>query len=149
MPSRPVALVREVPGSFVACVTSRPPVPPLDPSRARHQHAEYVAALEEGGFSVLKVPAAEEHPDCIFVEDVAVAFGRKALLTRPGHPSRRGETAGVRSVLADLVPVESMDEGSLDGGDVLHVGARVFVGLSRARMQPGSRCSPDSLLRSK
>ena len=130
MPSRLVALVREVPDSFVACVTSRPPVPPLDPSKARHQHAEYVAALEEGGFSVLKVPAAEEHPDCIFVEDVAVAFGRKALLTRPGHPSRRGETAGVRTVLADLVPVESMDEGSLDGGDVLHVGARVFVGLS-------------------
>lgn len=131
MPSRPVALVRDVPDSFVSAVTSRPAVPPLDPAKARLQHADYVAALEDGGFAITRVPAAEKHPDCIFVEDIAVAVGRKALLTRPGHPSRRGETAGVSAALADLVPVEPMVDGSLDGGDVLQVGNRVFVGLSQ------------------
>jgi len=130
-PHRPVALVRDVPDSFASCVTVRPAIPPLDPVRARGQHAGYVAALEQGGFSVIRIPAAEEHPDCAFVEDAAVVLGGRALLTNPGHPTRRGEIAGVRAALAPLLAVESLGEGTLDGGDVLQAGGRVFVGLSR------------------
>lgn len=128
--NRPVALVRQVPDSFVSCVTSRPAVPPLDPVRARQQHAAYVAALGAGGFAVIAVPPAEAHPDCSFIEDAAVVVGRRALLTNPGHPSRRGEGAGVETVLAGLVAVEAMTAGTLDGGDVLQVGGKVFAGVS-------------------
>lgn len=127
---RPVALVREVPDSFVSCVTSRPAVPPLDPVRAREQHAAYVAALQAGGFSVIVVPTAEAHPDCSFIEDAAVVVGRRALLTNPGHASRRGEGVGVEAVLSAWVAVEAMAAGTLDGGDVLQVGGRVFTGVS-------------------
>ncbi len=129
--TRPIAVVREVPDSFVSCVTSQPAIPPLDPALARSQHAGYVAALEAGGFDVMRVPAAEAHPDCSFIEDAAVVVGRRALLTNAGHPSRRGEGSGVGAVLAGLVAVEAMTDGMLDGGDVLQVGGRVFVGVSR------------------
>ena len=128
--SRPVALVREVPDSFVSCVTSHPVSPPLDPDKAREQHAEYVAALEAGGFAVIRVPADEAHPDGSFIEDTAVVVGRRALLTNPGHSSRRGEVSGVGAVLSAWVRVESMGAGTLDGGDVLQVGGRVFAGRS-------------------
>ena len=128
-PSRPIAHVREVPDSFASCVTVRPAIPPLDPVPARAQHAGYVAALEEGGFSVVRVPAAEEHPDCAFIEDIAVVVGERALLTNPGHPTRQGEIPD--APLAPLLAVESMDGGRLDGGDVLQAGGRVLVGLSR------------------
>ncbi|MBI5157023.1 MAG: dimethylargininase [Acidimicrobiia bacterium] len=127
---RPVALVRAVPDSFVSCVTSRPVSPPLYPDRAREQHAGYVAALEAGGFAVFGVPADESHPDCSFIEDAAVVVGRRALLTNPGHPSRRGEGRGVGAVLSGWVAVEEMEAGTLDGGDVLQAGGRVFAGLS-------------------
>jgi dimethylargininase len=128
--ARPAAVVRPVPDSFISCVTTRPAVPPLDPELARKQHAGYVAALESGGFAVHAAPTAEDHPDSPFVEDTAVVVGTRALLTRPGHESRRGEVAGVGALLARWVEVVAMVEGTLDGGDVLQVGDRILVGMS-------------------
>ncbi len=55
----PWALLRGVPDSFAACVTRRPTVPPLDPARARRQHAGYRAALESGGFATSLLPGDE------------------------------------------------------------------------------------------
>ncbi|HEX5631537.1 MAG TPA: arginine deiminase family protein [Acidimicrobiia bacterium] len=127
---RPVAVVRPVPDSFVSCVTSRPARPPLDPVLARQQHAGYAAALRAGGFAVHQAPMSEEHPDSPFIEDTAVVVGTRALLTRPGHPSRRGEVAAVGETLARWVEVSRVDEGTIDGGDVLQLGDRVLVGAS-------------------
>lgn len=131
MNGRPIALVRAVPDVFTDCVTGTPAVPPLSPTVARRQHAGYAAALEAGGFAVRTVPASEAHPDCSFIEDAAVVRGERALVTRPGHPSRRGEGVAVAAALEGLVEIATMDEGTLDGGDVLQVGGEMLVGLSR------------------
>jgi dimethylargininase len=130
MIARPVAVVRPVPDSFISCVTSRPARPPLDPVLARHQHAGYAAALQSGGFAVHQARVSEAHPDSPFIEDTAVVVGTRALLTRPGHPSRRGEVAAVGKTLARWVEVSVVDEGTIDGGDVLQLGDRVLVGAS-------------------
>lgn len=128
----PLALLRRVPDSFVGCVTRRPPRPPLDPALARLQQDGYRARLEEGGFAVAMLPADEAHPDCAFVEDTAVVLGEAALVTRPGHPSRRGEAGPVVEALAAYrVSVTVMESpATLDGGDVLRVGRHLFVGES-------------------
>lgn len=127
----PIALVRPVPESFADCVTARPPDPPLDPGRARRQHEAYRAALAAGGFDVVEVAAAPDHPDSPFVEDTAVVLGDRALVTRPGHPSRRGEVEAVTKTLAAHLEIVRMEApATLDGGDVLQVGDRVFAGLS-------------------
>lgn len=131
MTGRPIALVRAVPDSFAGCVTGVPPDPPLRADLARSQHAGYAAALNAGGFAVRTVAAAEDHPDCSFIEDAAVVRKHTALLTRSGHPSRRGEGAAVAAALAGLVEVVAMADGTLDGGDVLQVGGEMLVGLSR------------------
>ncbi|MCB2222702.1 MAG: dimethylargininase [Actinobacteria bacterium] len=124
------AYLRAVPDAFAACVTSVPAVPPLDPALARRQHAAYREALEAGGFVTVVVPADEAHPDGSFVEDTAVVIGGAALATRPGHRSRRGEVGPVAAVLAGTMPVSRMRfPGRLDGGDVLQVAGRVFVGV--------------------
>jgi dimethylargininase len=128
--TRPLAVVRPVPDSFVSCVTTRSAVPPLDPELARKQHAGYVAALESGGFTVEAAPVAEDHPDSPFIEDTAVVMGARALLTRPGHQSRRDEVGPVGTMLSRWVDVVPMVEGTLDGGDVLQMGDRVLVGAS-------------------
>jgi dimethylargininase len=126
-----VAFIRLVPDSFGGCVTRRPPDPPLDPGLARRQQEGYRARLEEGGFEVVVLPADEAHPDCAFVEDTAVVVGGAALVTRPGHPTRRGEVGPVAGALAGRVSVSMMEApATLDGGDVLRVGRRLFVGES-------------------
>jgi len=127
----PHALLREVPDSFVRCVTAEPVSRPLDPLLARRQHRAYQEALEAGGFTISLLAADESHPDGPFVEDAAVVIGGRALATRPGHLSRRGEVPLVAAALGEMMPVDSVEApGILDGGDVLVVGSRVLVGLS-------------------
>ncbi len=139
---RPLALMRRVPDSFVGCVARRPPVPALDPALARRQQDGYRARLEEGGFAVAMLAADEACPDCAFVEDAAVVLGEEALITRPGHPSRRGEVGPVAEALAgrglSLTVMEA--PATLDGGDVLRVGRRLFVGESE-RSNPAGRAA--------
>jgi len=130
--------MRLVPDAFTRSVTSVPVSPILDPQAARRQHTAYCTALEQGGFTIVTVPPDESHPDGAFVEDAAVVIGGRALATRPGHPSRRGEVGPVAAALADLMPVEHMEApATLDGGDVLQVGRTVFVGLSARTTQAG------------
>ena len=50
-------------------------------------------------------------------------------MTRPGAPSRRGEVAGVADVLRRYRELAWIVEpGTVDGGDVLRIGRRVYVG---------------------
>ena len=52
-------------------------------------------------------------------------------MTRPGAESRRGEGPSVARVLAAYRPLRAVDApGTLDGGDVLRIGRRVYVGES-------------------
>lgn len=135
--TRPVALLRAVPDSFTAALSSRHSVS-IDVAKARAQHEAYRAILEAGGFATRMLPADEAHPDCPFVEDTAVVIGDRALATVPGHPSRRGETSVVVEALRELVRVETMEPpATLDGGDVLQVAGKVFVGMSARTNREG------------
>lgn len=139
MTDRPLALVRGVPRSFVDAVTGTPPEPPLSADLATAQHADYVRALEDGGYRIVRLGADERFPDCVFVEDAAVVLGAHALVTRPGHESRRGEGDAVASILGAYVRLHhARPPATIDGGDVLVVGRRVFVGLSRRTNEQGA-----------
>lgn len=130
-------LVRGVADSFARCLTTRPG--PLDVVAARAEHAGYVDTLRELGLTVETIPPDEACPDSCFIEDTAVITGRHAVLTRPGAESRRGEIPAVGAALSAHVTVHEMRApATLDGGDVLRVGARLFVGLSRRTNREGA-----------
>ncbi len=134
-----VAIVRAVPSSFAAALAAVPPDPPIDVARARAQHADYVAALRGLGVQVIELPADEACPDCVFVEDTAVIAGGVALLTRPGAPTRQAESAAVRDALAQLLPLETMTApATLDGGDCLRLGNRLYVGRTARSSAAGA-----------
>ena len=104
---------------------------PIDLARARAQHAAYAELLRALGLEVVELPADAALPDCCFVEDVAVVLDEVALVTRLGAASRRGETAAVEVALARYRPIErTRAPATLEGGDVLRVGRRLFVGRS-------------------
>lgn len=111
----------------------------VDYNKAVRQHAKYVATLKNLGLEVIELPADEDYPDCVFVEDAAVVCDGVALVARLGHSSRRGESTRMKRVLQDVgLTVEEMEEPAiLDGGDVLFTGKEFLVGLSGRTNQQG------------
>jgi dimethylargininase len=126
-----IALMRGVPPTLASCQLTFRAREPIDLGLAVAQHAAYAALLRSLGLEVVELPADPAFPDCCFVEDVAVVLDELALVTRPGAASRRGETAAVGSALARYRPTLATPEpATLEGGDVLRVGRRLFVGRS-------------------
>jgi dimethylargininase len=125
------AIVRGVPDSFSRALSASTPASPIDVALARAQHAAYCAALEASGLTLITVAADEQYPDCCFVEDLAVIGDGVALITRPGAPSRRGETPAVAAVLPGDLAVEAVHEpATIEGGDCMRVGDTIYVGRS-------------------
>ena len=126
-----IALMRGVPPTLASCELTFHAREPIDLGRAIAQHAAYAELLRGLGLEVVELPADPAYPDCCFVEDVAVVLDELALVTRPGAASRRGEIAAVASALARYRPtLNTAEPATLEGGDVLRVGRRLFVGRS-------------------
>lgn len=135
-----IAFTRPVPDSVVHCELTHIARAPIDVANARRQHAEYEKTLRSLGCDVRQLPALHDHPDSVFVEDTALVFDECAIITRPGAESRRGETAGVAAALKPLRRLYHIEgPGTLDGGDVLVVGKRVYVGASTRSNEDGAR----------
>ncbi|KAJ7373409.1 N(G),N(G)-dimethylarginine dimethylaminohydrolase 1 [Desmophyllum pertusum] len=115
------AIVCGVPHSLPAAAQRQNhPSEPVDFNKAVRQHCEYVRALKNIGLEVTELPADEQYPDCVFVEDVGVVCDGVALVARLGHPTRRGESTRMKTTLQKLglVQVVEMNQPALlDGGD--------------------------------
>lgn len=124
-------MTREVSPGLGDCELTHLARVPIDVDLARAQHRSYEQALRDAGCSVEHLDASPDMPDSVFVEDIAVVFDELAIVTRPGAASRRAETAAVASALARYRSVQMIQApGTVDGGDVLVAGRRVFVGRS-------------------
>ncbi len=127
---RGVALVRPPGPRLAEGIVTHLERSPIDLALAADQHAEYVAALERHGWRTVVVAPADPCPDAVFVEDTVVVVDDLAVLTRPGAPQRRDEIEGTEAAVTALgLRVARIEEpATLDGGDVLQVGHRVYVG---------------------
>lgn len=126
-----LALTRAVPACIERCELTHLARTPIDLDAAAAQHDRYEALLARLGCTVRRIDRAPDMPDSVFVEDTAVVFDEVAVVARPGAASRRAETDAMAAALQpyrDLRRIRS--PATLDGGDVLRVGRRVFVGLS-------------------
>lgn len=126
-----VAIVRPPAASFAEGLTTAGlGAPDLD--LAREQHESYCATLEELGVELVVLEPDDAFPDSTFVEDTAVVTDAGVVITRPGAPSRRGETAAVADALRRLgAPLRTLSgPGTVDGGDVCDVGDRFLIGRS-------------------
>lgn len=111
-----------------------------DVAHTLEQFEAYVAALRNAGVDVTVLDPLPAYPDAHFVEDVAVVTPEVIVRTRPGAPARRGEIEAIDTALRRFGSVVAIEApGTLDGGDVLIVGDRVFVGLSERTNDAGAR----------
>jgi dimethylargininase len=126
-----IALTRQVSPSITRCELTHLQRAPIDIARAERQHERYEAALQAMGCTVQRLPPEPDLPDSVFVEDTALVFDQCAVIARPGASSRRPEVTSVVTALERYRSLHRIEPpGTLDGGDVLTVGDRVYVGLS-------------------
>jgi dimethylargininase len=126
-----VAVTRKVSPEIGRCELSYLERESIDVGLAERQHLAYERCLADLGCVVTSLPPEPGLPDSVFVEDTAIVLDELAVITRPGAVSRRPETASVAAALAPWRPVFYLgSQGTLDGGDVLVMGRRIFVGRS-------------------
>jgi dimethylargininase len=127
----PLAITRAVSPDLASCQLTHLPRLPIDAARAAAEHADYERALEHLGCEVHQIPAGENMPDSVFIEDTAIVLDEIAVLMRPGAVTRRAEVPAVAEALRPHRALLALEEpGTMDGGDVLVVGRAIFVGAS-------------------
>lgn len=115
-------------------------VGPPDVDGVAREHAVYVRALEDAGVAVETLPPLEAFPDSVFIEDTALVFGDTAIVLRPGAPTRVGEARAMTAALErHFDRVLRLEEGFVDGGDVLVTPRQVFIGQSARTTAEGAR----------
>ena len=129
MPSQ-IALIRRPGPRLTDGIVTHIDRVPVDQHLAAAQWEHYVQAMEAAGWHTIEVPAADECPDAVFIEDTVVMFKNVAVITRPGADSRKPEIIDVEKVIDDLgCSINRIHApGTLDGGDVLKVGDTIYVG---------------------
>lgn len=133
-----IAITREVSPSINRCELSFHDRKPIDVPRAIEQHAAYQQCLKSLGARVISLPAEPDLPDSVFVEDAAIVFDTVAVIPIMGAASRRDEPRSLVPTLLRYRPVEHLREpATLDGGDVLVAGTRVYVGLTKRTNREG------------
>lgn len=126
-----IAFTRAVPSTIVRCELTHLSREPIDLDVAQAQHHQYENALRAAGIEVTRLPARDDLPDSVFVEDTAVVLDELAVVARPGSTGRRNEVDSVRDALAAHRTIASIEApATLDGGDVLVLGREVLVGLT-------------------
>ena len=126
----PRAFTRAVSPRLSECELTHLSRIPIDVEKAAAQHAAYEDALEQAGFELVRLPDLPDNADGVFVEDTAILLDGHAVITRPGAASRASETSSTAAGLAEHFELHRIENGYVDGGDVLRIGKTFYVGLS-------------------
>ncbi len=134
------AITRAVSPAIVNCELSFIDRKPVDLARAQEQHHAYEKLLEKLGARVISLPAEPDLPDSMFVEDPAIVLDELAVILPLGTETRRREASSLAQALAKFRKLETISlPGTLEGGDVLRIGRKLFVGLTQRSNAEGIR----------
>jgi len=134
------AITRAVSPAIVHCELSFIDRKPIDLAVAEEQHHAYEKLLGKLGARVISLPAEPALPDSMFVEDPAIVLDELAVILPLGTGTRRGEAQSLAHALAKFRKLEYVFlPGTLEGGDVLRIGRKLFVGLTRRSNAEGVR----------
>jgi dimethylargininase len=130
------AITRKVSSALANCELSFIERKPIDIEKARAQHHAYEELLGKLGARVISLAEEPELPDSMFVEDPAIVLDEVAVICPLGSESRRKESPTIAAALENFRKLAHVKlPGTLEGGDVLRVGKKVFAGIT-ARSNP-------------
>jgi len=141
------AITRAVSPAFVSCELSFIARQPIDLKIAEAQHRAYEELLRTLGANVISLPAEPDLPDAMFVEDPAVVLDELAVILPLGTESRRREAESLARALKPYRKLAYITlPGTMEGGDILRVGRKIYAGLSRRTNDEGVRQLRELLL---
>jgi dimethylargininase len=134
------AITRAVSPAFVNCELSFIDRQPIDLKIAQQQHHNYEKTLEKLGAKVIPLPAEPDLPDSMFVEDPAIVLDELAVIMPLGTESRRAEAESLARALKPYRRLAHITlPGTMEGGDLLRIGKKIYAGLSRRTNAEGIR----------
>ena len=134
------AITRAVSPAIVDCELNFIARQPIDLQIARAQHHAYEQLLAKLGARIISLPADPDLPDSMFVEDPAIVLDELAVIFPLGTDSRRPEAATLAQALSKFRRLEYVTlPGTLEGGDILRIGRKLFVGLTKRSNPEGIR----------
>jgi dimethylargininase len=134
------AITRGVSPAIVNCELTFIDRQPIDLAKAREQHHAYERLLEKLGAQVISLPAEPNLPDSMFVEDPAIVLDEVAVILPLGTETRRLEAVSLSHAISRFRKLAHVIlPGRLEGGDVLRIGRKLFVGLTERSNAEGIR----------
>lgn len=135
------AIVRRPCRRVIEGITTNPQLGTPDYELALRQHDDYVGALQQAGVEVTVLPALDDYPDSVFVEDTCVITPKGVVVDIPATPSRHDEAELMLPTLHEFFAEEQIkrltDPATLEGGDVMMVDDTYYVGHSQRTNQAG------------
>jgi dimethylargininase len=126
------AITRAVSPSIVNCELSFIDRNPIDLSIAQRQHHAYENLLAKLGANLVSLPAEPDLPDSMFVEDPAIVLDELAVIMPLGTETRRREAPSLAQAISKFRKLKYITlPGMMEGGDVLRIGRKLFVGLTK------------------
>lgn len=135
-----IAITRAVSPGIVNCELTFLARNPINFVRAQAQHRDYEMLLTKLGAQVIHLDEEPDLPDSMFVEDPAIAFDELAVICPLGTESRRTESASIAEALGKFRSLSYIKlPGTMEGGDVLRIGRKVYAGRSTRTNDEGIR----------
>jgi dimethylargininase len=132
------AITRSVSPAINDCELSFISRQPIDLAIACEQHHAYEQLLARLGARVISLPAEAELPDSMFVEDPALVLDELAVIFPLGTETRRREAASIAAALSPFRKLSHVNlPGMIEGGDILRLGRKLFVGLTERSNREG------------
>ena len=134
------AILRAPASSLANCELTHIERKPIDPPLAAVQHGDLARILTKCNYTVITLPVLEDLPDSVFVEDTALVLPEAAISLPLGTGTRLAESELMLEHFRRLAPeVRSIVLPSkMEGGDVLRIGRKLFVGISTRTNEQGA-----------
>ena len=103
----------------------------IDRSLAISQHQNFEEALRNAGVEVIKLQPSKDHPEQVFTRDIGFTLGNHLFISKMANPIRQGEEEVLAKWMKEHdISYKKLSNHSIEGGDVIVDGNRVFIGLS-------------------
>lgn len=104
---------------------------PINRSKALSQFEQVVERLEKYQVGVHLLPSKTQFSDQVYTRDLAFTIGETLLMGRLKEEVRCGEEEVLKDWLVDQeISFRQIEQGTIEGGDVLVDGDRVWIGDS-------------------
>jgi dimethylargininase len=125
------AITRGVSRSIRACELTYRSREHIDYEKAAAQLERYCQLLRKWDVDLMTMPVNDTYPDGCFVQDTAIILDEVCVMASMGAEARRGEVSEVERMVSRFRSIQRIiPPATLDGGDVVQFGKRLFVGLS-------------------